>query len=289
MCQQPAIPLINHNIVFYGAGSMAEAIVRGMIARNVVDSGNIVMLNRSSNERLAELRSRYGVLGSNDPEQKTEYLRNAPVIVLAMKPKDAAEALRGLGPLLSPEQLIVSVIAGLTIRTMQGLLGTPQPIVRTMPNTSSSIGLGATGIAFSKEVNDKSRRTALNMFEAIGLTAVIEEERMEILTGISGSGPAYIYYMMEAMIAAGIRGGLPAEQSTELTVQTVLGAARMVQQTGEEPAVLRKKVTSPNGSTQAAIEVLEKADFFESVIAAVNRCAERSREMGAALDKELSE
>lgn len=288
MCQQPAIPLINHTIVFYGAGSMAEAIVRGMIARNVVDSGNIVMLNRSSNERLAELRSRYGVLGCNDPEQKSEYLRTAPVIVLAMKPKDAAEALRGLGPLLSPGQLVVSVIAGLTIRTMQGLLGTPQPIVRTMPNTSSSIGLGATGIAFSKEVDEKSRRTALNMFEAIGLTAVIEEERMETLTGISGSGPAYIYYMMEAMIAAGIRGGLPSQQSTELTVQTVLGAARMVQQTGEEPAALRKKVTSPNGSTQAAIEVLEKADFFESVIAAVNRCAERSREMGAALDKELS-
>ncbi|MGN7761834.1 pyrroline-5-carboxylate reductase [Paenibacillus sp. 22594] len=288
MCQQPAIPLINHNIVFYGAGSMAEAIVRGMIARNVVDSGNIVMLNRSSSERLSELRSRYGVLGSNEPEQKNEYLRTAPVIVLAMKPKDAAEALRGLGPLLSPDQLVISVIAGMTIRTMQGLLGKPQPVVRTMPNTSSSIGLGATGIAFSKEVNEPSRRTALNIFEAVGLTSVIDEERMETLTGISGSGPAYIYYMMEAMIAAGIRGGLPADQSRELTVQTVLGAARMVQQTGEEPAALRKKVTSPNGSTQAALEVLEKGDFFETVISAVNRCAERSREMGVALEKELS-
>ncbi|CQR56826.1 pyrroline-5-carboxylate reductase [Paenibacillus sonchi] len=288
MCQQPAIPLLNHQIVFYGAGSMAEAIVRGMIARNVVESGNIVMLNRSSSERLSELRSRYGVLGSNDPEQKNEYLRTAPVIVLAMKPKDAAEALRSLGPLLSPDQLVISMIAGMTIRTMQGLLGKSQPVVRTMPNTSSSIGLGATGIAYSKEVDEQSRRTALNIFEAVGLTSVIDEERMETLTGISGSGPAYIYYMMEAMIAAGIRGGLPAEQSRELTVQTVLGAARMVQQTGEEPAALRKKVTSPNGSTQAALEVLEKGDFFETVISAVNRCAERSREMGLALEKELS-
>lgn len=288
MCQQPAIPLLNHQIVFYGAGSMAEAIVRGMIARNVVESGNVVMLNRSSSERLSELRSRYGVLGSNDPEQKNEYLRTAPVIVLAMKPKDAAEALRSLGPLLSPDQLVISMIAGMTIRTMQGLLGKSQPVVRTMPNTSSSIGLGATGIAYSKEVDEQSRRTALNIFEAVGLTSVIDEERMETLTGISGSGPAYIYYMMEAMIAAGIRGGLPAEQSRELTVQTVLGAARMVQQTGEEPAALRKKVTSPNGSTQAAIEVLEKGDFFETVISAVNRCAERSREMGLALEKELS-
>lgn len=287
MCQQPSIPLINEHIVFYGAGSMAEAIVRGMIARSVISGDNISMLNRSSSERLAELRSRYGVRGSNDPEQKTEILRNAQVIVLAMKPKDAAEALRGLAPLLSPDQLIVSVIAGLTIRTIQALLGTSQPVVRTMPNTSSSIGLGATGIAYSKEVDDSSRRLALNIFESVGITSVIDEERMDILTGISGSGPAYIYYMMEAMTAAGIRGGLTPEQSAELTVQSVLGAARMVQQTGEEPAALRKKVTSPNGSTQAAIETLEKGDFFETVIAAVNRCAEHSREMGAAIQKEL--
>ncbi|ULO09367.1 pyrroline-5-carboxylate reductase [Paenibacillus sp. 19GGS1-52] len=287
MCQQPSVPLINHNIVFYGAGSMAEAIVRGMISRSVVSSDKIIMLNRSGSERLAELRSRYGVIGSNDSEQKIEYLRNSPVIVLAMKPKDAAEALRNLGPILSADQLIISVIAGLSIRTIQGLLGTQQPVVRTMPNTSSSIGLGATGLAFSKQVDEAGRRLALNIFEAVGLTTVIDEERMETLTGISGSGPAYIYYMMEAMIAAGIRGGLPVEQSTELTVQTVLGAARMVQQTGETPAALRKKVTSPNGSTQAALEVLDKGDFFETVIAAVNRCAERSREMGVALEQEL--
>lgn len=287
MCQQPSIPLINDTIVFYGAGSMAEAIVRGMIARSVIASDNIIMLNRSSSERLAELRSRYGIRGSNDPEQKKDILRNAQVIVLAMKPKDAAEALRGLAPLLSPDQLIVSVIAGLTIRTIQALLGTAQPVVRTMPNTSSTIGLGATGIAFSKEVDDSGRRLALNIFESVGITSVIDEERMEILTGISGSGPAYIYYMMEAMIAAGIRGGLSPEQSSELTVQSVLGAARMVQQTGEEPAALRKKVTSPNGSTQAAIEALEQGDFFETVITAVNRCAERSREMGAAVEQEL--
>ncbi|MDT3426767.1 pyrroline-5-carboxylate reductase [Paenibacillus forsythiae] len=288
MCQQTAKPLINHKVVFHGAGSMAEAIVRGLIARSVIYADNVVMLNRSSSERLAELHSRYGVAGTNDSEHKEEYLRSAPVIVLAMKPKDAAAALRSLAPQLKDEQLIISVIAGLSIRTIQGLVGKKQPVVRTMPNTSSSIGLGATGIAFSKEVSEEQRRLALNMFEAIGLTAVIDEERIETLTGVSGSGPAYIYYMMEAMIAGGIRGGLSKEQSTELTVQTVLGAARMVQQTGEEPASLRKKVTSPNGTTQAALEVLDKGDFFETVIAAVSRCAERSREMGAALDEELT-
>ncbi|AIQ64590.1 pyrroline-5-carboxylate reductase [Paenibacillus stellifer] len=288
MCQQTAKPLIQDQIVFHGAGSMSEAIVRGLIARSVVHADHIVMLNRSNSERLAELRSRYGVTGSNDPAQKDDYLASAPIIVLAMKPKDAAAALRALGPILKDNQLIVSVIAGLSIRTIQGLLGRKQPVVRTMPNTSSSIGLGATGIAFSKEVSEEQRRLSLNIFEAVGITAVIDEERMETLTGISGSGPAYIYYMMEAMIAAGIRGGLTKEQSAELTIQTVLGAARMVQQTGEEPAALRKKVTSPGGSTQAALEVLDKGNFFETIIAAVSRCAERSREMGAALDQELA-
>lgn len=288
MCQQPSKPFIQEKIAFYGAGSMAEAIVRGLIARSVVAPEQIMMLNRSGSDRLAELRSRYGVLASNDPEQKTEILSTYPIIVLAMKPKDTAEAIRSLGPLLSPGQLIVSVIAGLSIRTLQGLLGTAQPVVRTMPNTSSSIGLGATGIAFSKEVDEERRQLVHHMFEAVGTVSVIDEERMEILTGISGSGPAYIYYMMEAMIAAGIRGGLKEEQSAALTVQTVLGAARMVQQTGETPAALRKKVTSPNGSTQAALEVLDKGDFFETIIAAVHRCAERSREMGSALDKELA-
>ena len=156
-----------------------------------------------------------------------------------------------------------------------------------MPNTSASIGLGSTGIAFSKEISEEQRQLVMTLFEAVGNVTVIEEE-MDILTGISGSGPAYFYYMMEAMTAAGIRGGLTPEQSRELTLQTILGAARMVQQTGEQPSSLRAKITSPNGSTQAALETLDKGDFFETVIAAVNRCAERSKEMGAMLKEQIS-
>ncbi|WP_339324398.1 pyrroline-5-carboxylate reductase [Paenibacillus sp. FSL W8-0194] len=286
MSQQQA--MIAEPITFYGAGSMAEAIVRGLIHKSVVQAADITMLNRSNTRRLDELQQKYGVNVSNDAEALPRILQNAPVIVLAMKPKDAAEALKQLGPLLSDDTLIVSVIAGLTIRTMQDLLGRKQPVARTMPNTSSSIGLGSTGIAYSKEITDKQRQTVMTLFGAVGTVTIVEEEKLEILTGISGSGPAYIYYMMEAMMAAGIRGGLTPQQCRELTVQTVLGAARMVQVTGEEPAALRAKVTSPNGSTQAALEVLDKGDFFETVIAAVARCAERSREMGAALKEGIS-
>ncbi|MDR0270665.1 pyrroline-5-carboxylate reductase [Paenibacillus sp.] len=281
MSQQQA--MITEAITFYGAGAMAEAIVKGLISKSVVQPGDITMLNRSNSRRLEELQRLYGVKISNDADVQPDILQNSPVIVLAMKPKDAAEALRNLGPLLSDETLIVSVIAGLTIRTIQDLLGRKQPIARTMPNTSSSIGLGATGIAYSKEMSDRQRQIVMTLFGAVGTVTNVEEEKLEILTGISGSGPAYIYYMMEAMMAAGIRSGLSPQQCRELTVQTVLGAARMVQLTGEEPSALRAKVTSPNGSTQAAIETLDKGDFFETVIAAVARCAERSKEMGAAL------
>ncbi|WP_054957372.1 pyrroline-5-carboxylate reductase [Paenibacillus dakarensis] len=289
MCQTPQNrPLIEKAITFYGAGSMAEAIVRGLTSRSVMRPENIMMLNRSNKQRLLELQDRYGIKGNNDPQEKIEILKSSPVIVLAMKPKDAAKVLKELGPLLSEDQLIVSVIAGLSIQTTQNLLGKNQPIARTMPNTSSSIGLGSTGISFSKEINEGMRHLVMTLFEAVGDVTVIEEEKMDILTGISGSGPAYFYYMMEAMTAAGIRGGLTAEQSRELTLQTILGAARMVQVTGENPSALRAKITSPNGSTQAALETLDQGDFFETVIAAVNRCAERSREMGAALKEQSS-
>ncbi len=229
MSQQQA--MIAEPITFYGAGSMAEAIVRGLIHKSVVQAADITMLNRSNSRRLDELQQKYGVNVSNDAEALPRILQHALVIVLAMKPKDAAEALKKLGPLLSDDTLIVSVIAGLTIRTMQDLLGRKQPVARTMPNTSSSIGLGSTGIAYSKEITDKQRQTVMTLFGAVGTVTIVEEEKLEILTGISGSGPTYIYYMMEAMMAAGIRGGLTPQQCRELTVQTVLGAARMVQVT----------------------------------------------------------
>ncbi|WP_068781682.1 pyrroline-5-carboxylate reductase [Paenibacillus sp. GM2] len=274
-------------ISFYGAGSMAEAIVRGLIHKQVAKPASISMLNRSNQERLAYLTNQYGVVTSNQEEQKNQLLEEASIIVLAMKPKDAKDAITAIAPHLSEKQLLVSVIAGLSIETIQQLLGFAAPIARTMPNTSSSIGYGATGIAFSDEVSEEQKQQVLTMFEAVGTVSVIPEEKMEILTGVSGSGPAYVYFMMEAMIAAGIEGGLSPEQARELTIQTVLGAAVMMRETGEEPAKLRADITSPNGSTQAALDVLREGGFTEAVKAAVRRAEERSREMGQAVKDTL--
>lgn len=280
--------LITEPVCFYGSGSMAEAILRGLVNRAVVVPDQVTMLNRGNQDRLNYLVQRYGVSVAGEESARTVALQKSKVIVLAMKPIDAANALRHLGPTLKEDQLVVSVIAGLEVATIQHLLGRKQPVARTMPNTSSSIGLGATGLVFSQEATLKQRQLVHHLFEAVGTVTEIEESQMETLTGISGSGPAYIYYVMESMIRAGVEGGLSAEQARELTVQTVIGAAHMVQQTGEEPAALRAKVTSPNGSTAAAIKVFEDAHMQETIMHAVERCAERSREMGAALKEDNS-
>ncbi|WP_442951116.1 pyrroline-5-carboxylate reductase [Paenibacillus sp. 481] len=271
---------------FYGAGSMAEAFVRGMLERGLTSADRIGMLNRSNQERLSELHNRYGVRVANTTIEKEELLGIADIVVLAMKPKDAAGAIAELRPLLRPGTLIISVIAGLSLATMQHLLG-QCPIVRTMPNTSSTIGLGATGVCTSVEVSDEQRQAALTMLRAVGIVIETDEPLIDTVTGLSGSGPAYVYYMMEAMIEAGVKGGLTPEQARELTMQTVRGAGEMVRVTGEQPSDLRRKVTSPNGTTQAALAVLDDYRFTEGIQSAVHRARERAQEMGEQIGRDI--
>ncbi|MDP5273881.1 pyrroline-5-carboxylate reductase [Chengkuizengella axinellae] len=267
-------------ICFIGAGSMAEAIFKGLVEKEILPVQHISVTNQQDQNRLNELNMLYDIQTSNNAVIKKDLIKQADILVLAMKPKDAESAFQELNPLLNETQIIVSVIAGLTIETIQDLLKTNNPIVRTMPNTSSSIGLGVTGISFSSNVNEKQQQLSLEMFDAIGTTCVVPENKLEILTGVSGSGPAYFYYMMEAMVQAGVSGGLSEEQAMDLTKQTILGAAHMVQETGEHPAELRSKVTSPGGATAKAIEALDSHHIHEAVQKAVYASAEKSKEMG---------
>jgi pyrroline-5-carboxylate reductase len=272
--------LSNAKITFVGAGSMAEAIFRGLLEQHITSAAHITVTNRQNVQRLLDLESRYGVNTVSDSEAKKQAIQDADIVFLTMKPKDVIDAFAELKPLLSERQLLISVIAGLTIDKIQSLLGANLPIIRTMPNTSCTIGLGATGIAFSSQVNDRQQELGVAIFEAVGIVSIVREELLEIVTGLSGSGPAYIYYFMEAMIKAGIEGGLAREEAHQLTLQTLLGAAQMVKLTGEDPQVLRRKVTSPNGATQASIEALDAYQFTDGIIRAVFSSAERSKEMG---------
>ncbi|WP_010273756.1 pyrroline-5-carboxylate reductase [Paenibacillus senegalensis] len=281
--------LASQNILFIGAGSMAEAIIRGIVSARLLPSERIYVTNRSNEQQLQQLTAAYGVRTGCGEQATQQYLQKADIIVLAMKPKDASTALQSLKPYLRADQLLISVIAGLSISAIEQAVGNGMPVVRTMPNTSSSIGLGATGLCFSERASARNRQHAAAIFSAIGLTAEIEEEQMHGLTGVSGSGPAYIYYMMEALVQAGIDEGLSPEQARELTVQTVLGAASMVKHTGEDPAELRRKVTSPNGTTEAAIAVLNAKGFQPAVREAVQRAAERSREIAEMIAGDIIE
>lgn len=276
------------SLCFYGAGSMAEAILRGLVESKLADPKQIRVMNRQNADRLKQLNQLYSVVPAITDTEKNTALSTSDVIILGMKPKDSAAALKALKPILRPEQLVISVIAGLSISTIHELLDRPQPVVRTMPNTSSTIGLGATGISFSGSVSAQQRELAHAMFQAIGITAIVDEPLIEAVNGVSGSGPAYVYYLMEAMINAGVELGLTPEAAKELTVQTVRGAAEMVTSTGENPGDLRRKVTSPNGTTQAALETLDQYSFQEGMNKAIIRCAERAREMGEAIRAEAT-
>lgn len=276
-------------ICFYGAGSMAEAIVRGLINEKLLEPNRISMLNRQNEQRLTELHDRYGIRTIVQGSSNEDYLRDADIIFLAMKPKDAAAALTAIKPLLSSKQLIISVIAGLSISSIEHLLGQPLSIVRSMPNTSSTIGLGATGISYSDAVTSQQRQLTEVIFQSVGINAIVDESLQQAVTGVSGSGPAYVYYFMEAMINAGVELGLSQAAAKELVVQTVLGAAQMVQTTGEEPADLRRKVTSPNGTTQAALEKMDEHHFTEAIMKAVYRSAERAGELGADIERSITE
>ncbi|WP_419873694.1 pyrroline-5-carboxylate reductase [Candidatus Pristimantibacillus sp. PTI5] len=276
-------------LCFYGAGSMAEAIARGLINKELIQAKQISMLNRQNAERLAELHGQYGVQTILQGGANESYMRNADIIFLVMKPKDAAEAIASIKSFVSPNQLIISVIAGLSIRAIEQLLGGQTAVVRVMPNTSSTIGLGASGISFSDKVTPQQRLLTETIFSSVGINAVVDESLQQAVTGVSGSGPAYVYYFMESMIEAAVQLGLTESAAKDLVVQTVLGAAEMVRHTGEEPAELRRKVTSPNGTTQAALELMAENRFAETIHKAVHRSAERAGELGEAIERSINE
>jgi pyrroline-5-carboxylate reductase len=269
---------IEGRIGFLGAGSIAEAMLSGILKKGLLPADSLLVSNRNNQERLDQLVQSYQV---NVTQDRKELVDTSDILILAMKPKDAAEALMELRGIVRPDQLVISVIAGVATSLIEGWLGVECAIIRTMPNTSSAIGLSATGLACNRFVTEEQLQLATLLFEAIGTVYTVAEEELDIVTGLSGSGPAYIYYLVEAMVGAGATAGLCRETARLLTLQTLLGAAHMLLDTREDPALLRKQVTSPGGTTQAGIEVLESYQFQEAVTSAILRATERSRELGA--------
>lgn len=261
-------------IVFLGAGSMAEALIGGWVEKSCVRPQQIYVTNRSDQARLQNLQEKYGV--GILPSMSD--IHDADLIIFAMKPKDVQSAMASIRPYISNDTAILSVLAGIAIETIQEGLG-ERPIARVMPNTSATIGMSASGISFNEQVSQEQKDSYIRMLDAIGLVIEVEEDQLHAVTALSGSGPAYLYYLIEAFEKAGTEFGLTKEVVRQLMVQTLAGSAAMLQVVNEEPDELRRKVTSPGGTTEAGIRALEEHHFNETISACIKSAEARSREL----------
>lgn len=266
-----------NKISFVGAGSMAEAVIAGIVNTQFLQGNQVYVMNKENKTRLKELQDKYGVIGETD---KKRVLDDADIIIFATKPYDMEEALKDAQAFIREDQLIISVVAGVSTAFITDKLGKKVPVIRTMPNTSATIGYSATAISKGKYATDEHIGLAEQMFAAVGTVSVVEEEQMHIVTGISGSGPAYIYYLVEAMEQAAIEEGLDEATAKQLITQTIVGAGKMLQERTEPVSVLRENVTSPNGTTAAGIRTLSEFRFQEAIIQCVKNATKRSVELG---------
>ncbi len=273
-------------IAFIGAGSMAEAIMAGLLKQEICTKENIRVTNKQDQQRLESLKNKYGV---TTMENKEKAVKDANVIFLAMKPKDAKDGIQSIKSYVTKEQLIVSVLAGISTEVIQDLFEQELRVIRSMPNTSAAIGLSATAIAKGSFATESDLALVQSLFSAIGLCTIVEEDQLHAVTGVSGSGPAYIYYIAEAMEKAALAQGLDIGVAKKLVSQTLIGAAHMLQETDKDAEVLRKEVTSPGGTTQRGISLLDERKVSEAFESCIEGATERSREMGMEIAEKLKE
>ncbi|WP_449538548.1 pyrroline-5-carboxylate reductase [Ferdinandcohnia sp. Marseille-Q9671] len=268
-------------IAFIGAGSMAEAMISGIVAAEKVPNNQVYVTNKTNKARLKELEAEYRI---NGLESQNLNLQDIDIIVLAMKPKDAEVALQSIKDSLLPNQLVLSVLAGISTSFMEKNLPLGQQVVRVMPNTSSMIGESATAISAGTYTTKENMSLATELLESIGKVYEIPEDQMDVFTGVAGSGPAYIYYLMEHMEATVKKAGLHESVSRDIIAQTIVGAAKMIQQQDATPTTLRENVTSPNGTTAAGLAALEKNGGGKAISQAIKHAAKRSEEISSQLE-----
>lgn len=266
-------------IGFVGAGKMATAIAKGVIAKGQ-PAANVSAYDVSA-AALAHFGETSGATGplAHSP---VEALKDADIMVLAVKPQNAREALAECGPFLK-RKLLISIMAGVSIAKVVEMAGGTPRVVRVMPNIAALVGAGASAFAVSAEVNDDDRRLVKMLLEAVGEASEVKESMLDAVTGLSGSGPAFVFEFVQSMAFGGVWAGLPRDIALKLAIQTVVGSALMLHETKEHPAALKDQVTSPAGTTAAGLAVLEKAAFSGAVAEAVFKAAERSRELGKSI------
>lgn len=262
-------------IGFIGGGNMAEAFIKGLLKGGVPAQDMAVA--EPSDSRREFLAERYGVKVGFD---NAEVVAEADTVVLAVKPQIVDSVLSGIAGVFSGDKLLVSILAGVATSTLEGHFDGKPRVVRAMPNTPALVGEGAAGLCGGRFSTQDDLQVARRLFETLGIVRMVSEDQMDAVTGLSGSGPGYVFTVIEALADGGVQEGLPRDTALALAVQTVLGAALLVKESGEHPAVLRDKVCSPAGTTIAAVRVMEEKGLRSTLMEAVACATKRSRELG---------
>jgi pyrroline-5-carboxylate reductase len=263
-------------IAFVGGGNMGEAMLAAVLAKSLAKP-EAISVSDISQPRLDDLKKRYSVAVTSD---NTEAVSGKDVVILAVKPQTLPELMKELKGKLASNQLVLSIIAGAKIKTISGGLA-HQAIVRAMPNTPAQVGEGMSVWTATTDVSQEQKQSAKAILGAMGRELYVEDEKyLDMATAVSGSGPAYFFLMVEALVEAAVEIGLTPDMAQELVVQTMLGSGKFIKSSGEAPAELRRKVTSPGGTTAAALEQFEKGNFNELVKKAVRAAYERAQELG---------
>jgi pyrroline-5-carboxylate reductase len=271
--RKPTQPVVG----FVGGGNMATALVKGLLAARLYRPEQICVSDVDA-PKLAALRRRFKVATTQD---NAALVRDAQVIVIAVKPQIIDAVLASMRPSVTPRKLFVSIAAGVTTKRLQAGLGAAARVLRVMPNTPALLGKGMSVLVRGQHATLADERLGLRLLRAVGQALAVQDERLlDPVTGLSGSGPAYVYRFAEGLIAGGVAAGLTAALATQLTLQTLAGAAAMLQETGETPEALRAAVTSPGGTTLAGLGELERRGFKDAVAAAVVTATRRSEELG---------
>lgn len=267
-------------IGFIGAGNMAEAMIRGLL-RGGDFAPAAVFASGPREERMRELREAYGIVASTDNKAAA----SADIVVLSVKPQILSRVLDEIGPSISANSFVISIAAGVPVAAIQSRLAAGTRVVRAMPNTPALVDAGATAIAGGEHARESDLEEAKRIFDAVGITVVLEESQLDAVTGLSGSGPAYVFLILEALSDAGVKVGLSRRNSQLLAAQTLLGSAKLLLETNEHPGRLKDMVTSPGGTAITGLHTLENGGLRTTLMNAVEAATRRSRELGEALLK----
>lgn len=269
--------LAKKRIGFIGAGNMGEALIKGLVTSKKVHPEQILASDRVK-ERLAYMAEHYGVKVFS---KNFEVVRASDILILAVKPDDIKDVIKEIAEDVTKDKLLVTIAAGVSIELLrENLIHPLPPIIRVMPNTPALVMEGAIGIYPSPGISEDDKNIILQIFETVGKVVLVEkEEWMDAVTGLSGSGPAYIFLIMEALSDAGVKVGLPRKMANLLTIQTVLGSAKLALVGGRHFGELKDMVTSPGGTTIAGLEKLEEGGVRFAIIKAVEAATKRSREL----------